>query len=403
MRTLIKHTDKQKEKAYSNINLRSFITVMAILVVLLLFCGSLSYFIPQGSFDRDTSGNIIPGTYEAGKVEGIAIWRVITAPARVFASAEALTIIMISVFLLVMSGVFNLLEKTGGIKIFIMRIMRRLRDRGGPVVCITVLIFMLFGSLFGMFEELVTLLPLIIVFMLSMKMDTMMGLGACLMAACFGFSTAITNPFSVGTAAQLAEIPTSSGAWLRIIFFGLVYLIVCVFLMNYLKKIQRNPTLSLTYEHDQEKRDSLLNATDDLPANQDRIFRAYSTFFAIQGVLLVSVACIRAISGFAIPILAASFLITGLIAHKIFHLSKDIRPMAYLSNRHLIQSAGLLFSVPADERNSSTLLKKRSTVLHLPHLHIQSGSNMPYIYIFHKNQFINKTVAARLTPAGSTH
>ena len=66
-----------------------------------------------------------------------------------------------------------------------------------------------------------------------------------------------------------------------------------------------------------------------------------------------------------------------------FHLSKDIRPMAYLSNRHLIQSAGLLFSVPADERNSSTLLKKRSTVLHLPHLHIQSGSNMPYIYIFH--------------------
>ena len=317
MRTLIKHSEKQKEKAYSNINLRSFITVMAILVVLLIFCGSLSYFIPQGAFARDAAGNIIPGTYEAGQVEGIAPWRVLTAPARVFASGEALTIIMISVFLLVMSGVFNLLEKTGGIKIFIMRIMRRLRDRGGPVVCLTVLIFMLFGSLFGMFEELVTLLPLIIVFMLSMKLDTMIGLGACLMAACFGFSTAITNPFSVGTAAQLAGIPTSSGAWLRIIFFGLVYLIVCVFLMNYLKKIQKNPTLSLTYDNDQEKRDSLLNANDELPSNQDRIFRAYSIFFAVQGVLLVSVACIRAISGFAIPILAASFLITGLIAGRV--------------------------------------------------------------------------------------
>ena len=149
MRTLIKHSDKQKEKAYSNINLRSFITVMAILVVLLLFCGSLSYFIPQGAFARDAAGNIIPDTYVAGKVEGIALWRVLTAPARVFASGEAVTIIMISVFLLVMSGVFNLLEKTGGIKIFIMRIMRRLRDRSGPVVCLTVLFVVVFAKCVG--------------------------------------------------------------------------------------------------------------------------------------------------------------------------------------------------------------------------------------------------------------
>ena len=207
---------KQKEQAYSNISLRSFLTVAGILVALLIFCGSLSFFIPQGAFQRDELGNILPGTYEAGSVQGIALWRVVTAPVRVFASEDGLTIIMISIFLLVMSGVFNLLDKTGGIKTFIVHIMHRLRDRGGPVVCITVLIFMLFGSLFGMFEELVTLLPLIIVFMLSMKLDTMIGLGACLMAACFGFSTAITNPFSVGTAAQLAGIHASSGAWLRI-------------------------------------------------------------------------------------------------------------------------------------------------------------------------------------------
>ena len=36
-------------------------------------------------------------------------------------------------------------------------------------------------------------------------------------------STAITNPFSVGTAAQLAGIPVSSGVWLRIVFFCIVY------------------------------------------------------------------------------------------------------------------------------------------------------------------------------------
>lgn len=313
---------KEREKTeqhgvYSSISVRSFVTVAVLLLAVLVFCGSLSYFIPQGAFERDADQNIIPGTYRAGEVEGISLWRVITAPVRVFASEDGLTILMISIFLLVMSGVFNLLDKTGGIRSFIDFIMHRLRDSGGPVVCIMILLFMLFGSLFGMFEELVTLLPLIIVFMLSMQLDTMVGLGACLMAACFGFSTAITNPFSVGTAAQLAGIPVSSGIWLRVVFFVIVYFVLCVFLLGYLKKIQRNPRLSLTYELDQKKRENQIFHKEEDPQSQKKIFRVYATFFAVQGVLLVAIACIRAISGLAIPILAASFLIAGLIAGQI--------------------------------------------------------------------------------------
>ena len=309
--------NKEQEKAYSSISVRSFVTVAVLLLVVLFFCGSLSYFIPQGAFERDAESNIIPGTYQAGDVKGIALWRVITAPVRVFASEDALTIIMISVFLLIMSGVFNLLDKTGGIKTFIEFIMRRLRDKGGPFVCIMIVLFMLFGSLFGMFEELVTLLPLIIVFMLSMKLDTMMGLGACLMAACFGFSTAITNPFSVGTAAQLAGIAVSSGVWLRVVFFSIVYLILCGFLLGYLKKIRLTPQASPTYEMDQKRRESLILRRGGKSQDQQKIFRVYATFFGFQGVLLVAIACIRAISGLAIPILAASFLIFGLIAGQI--------------------------------------------------------------------------------------
>lgn len=294
--------------------MRSFVTVAVMLLALLILCGSLSYFIPQGSFARDMNNNIIPGTYQKGEIQGVSFLRVFTAPIRVFAGEDAITIIMISVFLLVMSGVFNVLEKTGGVRIVVVNIMRRLRDKGGPVVCITVLIFMLFGSLFGMFEELVTLLPLIVVFMLSMKMDTMVGLGACLLAACFGFSTAITNPFSVGTAAQYAGVPTISGAWLRILFFGIVYLVLCVFLMQYLKKLERDPKSSLTYAADEKRRETLMDEMGEMPENQQTIFRVYTGFFALQAAVLVAVACIRQISGFAIPILAASFLILGLTA-----------------------------------------------------------------------------------------
>lgn len=284
------------------------------LIAILTFCSALSYFVPRGSFERDENGIIITGTYSQEGVKGIALWRVITAPFRVFASEDATTIIVISVFLLVMSGIFNLLEKTGGVKIFISGIMKRLHDKGGPVVCLTVLIFMLFGSLFGMFEELVTLLPIIVMFMLSMNMDTMTGLGSCLMAACFGFSTAITNPFSVGLAAQYANISPSDGVWLRVVFFAITYGVICTFLMLYLKRLERDPKISLSYEVDQKKREKLEKGTTVSDSEYKRIFRVYSVFFAIQAVVLTMIATIRSISGLAIPILAVSFLVSGVVS-----------------------------------------------------------------------------------------
>ena len=305
---------RKKEKSFSSIGLRSFLTVILILSTVIAISGILSYIIPQGEFQRDNSGAIIPGTYSQKGIGGIAVWRILTAPLRVFVSEDSLTIIMISLFLLIMSGIFNLIDKTGGIKILIGRIMKKLRDKGGPIVCLTTLIFMLFGSFFGMFEELVTLLPLVIMFMLSINMDTMTGLGACLLAACFGFSAAITNPFSVGLAAQVADIAPSTGVWLRIVFFALVYAVLCVFLMMHLRKIEKDPKLSPTYESDIQKRQSLLSDNASCIKDSDKIFKAYAVFFAIQGIVLILIASIRAIADFAIPLLAASFLVVGITA-----------------------------------------------------------------------------------------
>lgn len=309
-----KKEKRTRQKAFSTINTNAFITVVTILTVILFLCGALSYFVPQGSFQRDESGQILMDTYTRQEVSGIAFWRVLTAPVRVFAGEDAVTVIMISVFLLIMSGIFNILEKTGGVRTFIAYIMARLQGKGSIVVCITVLVFMLFGSLFGMFEELVTLLPLIIVFMLSMGMDTMTGLGTCLMAACFGFSAAITNPFSVGIASQYAGVHVSAGLWLRVVFFVLIYGLVCGFLLMHRRKIAKDPALSPTCAADLERRQNLDLHTGELTPEQLRCARIYGVFFLVQGVILVLVASVRAISGYAIPILAASFLIFGLAA-----------------------------------------------------------------------------------------
>ena len=307
-----KSNSSNKEKAFSSISRRSFITVVSLLVAVLILSGALSYVIPRGSYEYDADGMIIDGTFQTTGVKGIAFWRVLTAPVRVFASSDALTIIMISIFLLVMSGVFNLLEKTGGIKHFIGRLIKRLKDKGGPVVCISALVFMLFGSFFGMFEELVTLVPIMVMFMLSMGMDSMTGLGACMLAACFGFSAAITNPFSVGLASQLAGTTPLDGVWLRLIFFAIIYGVLVAFLMLHLRRIEKDPKRSPTYESD-----LLLRKETAIPeeSGEDiRLFRVFACFFAVQALVLILIAAVRAISGLAIPILSLSFLLGGIVA-----------------------------------------------------------------------------------------
>lgn len=289
---------------------------------ILLFCGALTFFVPGGNFQRDQNGNIITDTYKSTGVSPLAFWRVITAPFRVFASEDAVTIIAISLFLLIMSGVFNLIEKTGGIKIFISGIIKKLKNKDNYVICVTVLIFMLFGSLFGMFEELVTLLPIIIMFMLSMNMDSMLGLGACLLASCFGFSAAITNPFSVALASSYAGVPTSSGVWLRILFFIVTYIILCGFLLIYLKMLRRNPKISPSYKTDLIKKEHLSLPVYNSHSFDQKIYKVYSVFFIIQGVVLLLIAFVRTVSDFAIPILSASFLICGIVCGLIITKSK---------------------------------------------------------------------------------
>lgn len=313
MKTIWKKSERKSENQSSmNISVRVFLTVMAVLIAVLVLSGALSYCIPQDSFLRDDDGIILTETYEEGIVSGIALWRVITAPVRVFASSDGLTIIMISLFLLIMSGVFNLLEKTGGIKIFIARIIGRFGDKKEYVILLTVLVFMLFGSFFGMFEELVTLLPIVILMMISLGMDTMMGLGACLMASCFGFSAAITNPFSVGLASEIANYPLSSGVWLRVVFFVITYVTVCAFLLLYSRRLSKNPKISLSYEVDLKKQRNFEAITVSEGQDADKIFFVFGAFFSVQAVVLLLIASVRAISSYAIPILSLSFLLGGI-------------------------------------------------------------------------------------------
>ena len=341
---------KKKEKAFASISVKSFIVVVAILTFMIALCGILSLVIPQGQFERTADGEIIAGTFTQGEASGLAFWKIITAPVRVFFAEGSLTIIMICLFLLIMSGVFNLLEKTNGIKVIMNRLVKKFEPKKKLVVCFAILFFMLFGSFFGLFEELVTLLPFVTVFMLSLGFDTMTGLGVCMLAACFGFSAAITNPFSVGIASSFAGISTTNGIWLRIIFFVLIYALVCLFMLWYINKISKKPEYSPTYNDDLEKRQKLTVTTEEKQENEGKIFKTFLIFFIVQFVVLLAIAFIRPISGLAIPILSVTFLLGGIIAGLIVEKQKS-KVFVYLGKGALAMLPAVLLIALASSVN----------------------------------------------------
>jgi hypothetical protein len=71
--------------------------------------------------------------------------------------------------------------------------------------------FMALGGFFGLLEEVIPLVPIMIALAYSLGWDSLTGLGFSILAANVGFSTAVFNFFTIGIAQQLAGLPLFSG------------------------------------------------------------------------------------------------------------------------------------------------------------------------------------------------
>ena len=314
------------ESKLISISKKSFFSVVIILLVLILGAGILTHVIPAGTYDRE-GDVIINGTYHLIEdTNGYPYLRLLIAPFEVLGSSDGLSIIVISIFILVLGGTFTLMDKTGGIKVILKRLIAKYKTKKYVLLRIVILAFMMFGAFFGIFEESIALLPIMILLSLSLGWDTLIGLGMTMLAAGFGFASAITNPFSIGIASQLAETNILSGVWYRLIVFGVLYFILSTFMVRYAKKIDKDPTKSLTYEDDLKKARSF-DLSESISFERELvIYKAYIWMFIIFliSILLISIIdLVLAVSLPTIPVMALIFLIGGLIAG--YMVSRNIK------------------------------------------------------------------------------
>ena len=305
-----------KNKTLINISKKTFIQVTALLLALLVVSIVLTYVIPAGRFGTDPDGTVDYSVYEKVEgVRGIPLWKGILAPVLVFASGDGLTLIMLSLFLLVISAAFQVMNDAGGISALVGSVSDRFKSRRKLMVALISLLFMCFGAFLGLFEEMLTMLPVITVLCLAVGYDSFTGFLICIISCGFGFASAITNPFMVLLACEIIGANPMEHIWYRVIIFIVMYLLLESFIFLYIRRLEKKPEMSYTYEHDLRIRETAnLNEALSASAGREKKTRIVYALFLILSLVLIGVCSFTSLRSYTVVVLIAYFLIFGIIA-----------------------------------------------------------------------------------------
>ncbi len=222
---------------------------------LLVLIAIMTWIIPGGEYERTTMNGrevVVQNSFKYVDSNPQGFFDLFVSPLKGFVEAG-----LIIGFVLIVGGAFNVLARTQAIDSLINKLARAhknskaLRTMFIPVL---VLMFSLGGATFGMNEEIIPFVLIIVPICLALGYDSIVGVAIPLVGAHVGFASAFLNPFNVGIAQGIAEVPLFSGIGYRVICWIISTLVAILFLLYYVKKISKNPEVSPTYKEDNQRR-----------------------------------------------------------------------------------------------------------------------------------------------------
>jgi uncharacterized ion transporter superfamily protein YfcC len=203
-----------------------------IIAAIIALCAVLTWFVPGGQYVKAEDGTL---SYEA--VDNVPqTWQVLSAIYHGFVKQAG-----IIVFILVVGGAFWLLNATGAVETGIQRFIVRIGKRDRLVLVALTVLFSLAGAVFGMSEETIPFVGIVVPLVVSMGYDAFMGMLVVYVASNVGFSSAFLNPFTVGIAQGMADLPLFSGMGYRLFCWAFLTLLMVVFVVFYARRTRKAP------------------------------------------------------------------------------------------------------------------------------------------------------------------
>src|SRR5699024_3412898 len=175
------------------------------------------------------------------------------------------------------------------------------------LIPVIMLLFGFGGATFGMFEESIPFLLIIIPITIMLGFDSMVGAGVVLVGVASGFTAAFMNNFTIGVAQGIAEIPIFSGMGLRILLWCIYMAVAIAYIMLYARKVKKNPEKSIVYAEDQKRE------IDKSAIEQHSLTKLQIVTLIVFGATMITLALGVVQFGWYIPEISALFIVMALI------------------------------------------------------------------------------------------
>lgn len=214
---------------------------LILLVGGVLLAAVLTWVLPAGEYNRThdpVTGRdvVVAGTYHSVAPQPVGPFAAVVAiPQGMIDAADVIF------FVFLVGGAFAVVEKTGALTRGMDGLLRLLRGRETLVIPVVSLAFATGGALEHMQEEIIALVPALLLLTRRLGYEPMvavaMSIGAAVVGACFS----PIDPFQVGIAQKLAHIPVLSGTGFRMIFMLPALAIWIWGTMRYAKRTRVEP------------------------------------------------------------------------------------------------------------------------------------------------------------------
>ena len=309
---------KNNRKRLINISQKTFIQVIILLAALMATAIILTYIVPRGEFSTLADGSPDYLKYiRRDDLSGLPLIQGIFAPVLVFFSEDGLTLLMLSLFLMVISAAFQTMNDAGGIRSLIGAVSERFKNKRNLLLVLISFLFYSFGSFLGLFEEMLTMFPIVASLCVLIGLDSFTGFICTILSCGFGFASAVTNPFTVLLASGIIGVNPMTHIWFRIVIFICMFPLLMAFLFLYLRHLEKDPSSSLTKKHDEAIRLSAeepVSTENDTLISQNRVRTVYSVFLLGALALIIISSMLEATRSYSVVFLIAYFLIFGILA-----------------------------------------------------------------------------------------
>ncbi|GAB3634706.1 YfcC family protein [Hymenobacter arcticus] len=217
---------------------------LVLLTLFIIVAAALSYVLPAGQFERRANAAtgrevVVPGSYHRVPATPVSPLDVAVAIPKGLAAAGA---VVFMIFLA--GGAFTVVDQTGALGFGVDWLLRHAQGREVAVIPVVALLFATMGALENMGEEIIALLPVLLVLMRRLGYPVLTAIAASLGAALVGAAFSPINPFQVGIAQQLAQLPLLSAAGYRLVFLAIGLTIWIVGTMRYATRYRTAPDTS---------------------------------------------------------------------------------------------------------------------------------------------------------------